>query len=407
MQKVNKYTNQIRSKASENLPSGGLKQLLEKTGRLPPVTLNIAPLAGGSFSLDRFLDYKFSSSILKPVDSFSFAFVAPDDQRSFDEYVKEGDLVYLTANGVALCTGMIDQTDIETDREFGEKISVNGRDCMSQYEDNDAISIQDEPIWANNYTIKQVIAKLNESTRIGNDIIVQDAPTKGYLFATEPSEKKLSALQRFLEPLNCIAWMRGDGKIVVGRPNMAQPARGRIVLSKSKRESNVLSLKVTRSCTQIANIIVPIWSGQELAPRSAQQRLLNAAPGPTRLRKLGHRVVKTMVISTPQATDPQGYSEVNNFKAGDGNILKAYAKREIARQNTQEVIVQAVVPGHFDENGNPWQIDTVYKIEYDRGNIDENMYLYECEYTGSESDGQKTTLYFCRLGTIVSDVRAP
>lgn len=390
--------------------AGGIQKLVETTGRLPPVTLILKPLDGSAIvPLDRFLTYRFQSSILVPVDSFDFTFVAPDSEKPFDDIIKEGDIITLNGAGTALSTGIVDMTDVEVDDQFGERVQIQGRDLLSQFEDQDAISVDDKPIWADKYTVSQAAAKLAENTRIKR-IETRSAPVKPYLFATEPGESKLAALQRYLEPLNCIAWMSATGSLRIGKPNMAQSPRATLLLSKKLRDSNVLAMKATRASTRIPNIVVPIWSGQENVQDRVQpqQRLLNAAERPNRLRKLGHRVSKSVVVSTPQGSDPQELAGVNSFLvAGAANILQAHAKREIARKNFEELLVQVVVPGHYNELGEPYLTDTVYKIRFDRGKVDENMYLYGVDYQGSNEAGQKTTLHFCRLGTIVSDVRAP
>lgn len=392
------------------LASDSLKRQLDKSGRLPPVQLIIKPLDGSpQVSITQFLSYNFNSNLMVPVDSWSFNFAAPDDPTPFPERVKEGDICILLANGQTVATGIIDVIEVETDEEFGEKVMVTGRDLMAQIEDQDAISFDSKPLWSNNYTVRQALEALLHDTRI-TGLELRDAPRRAYLFATEPAEKKLSALQRFLEPLNCLAWMDPGGRIIVGRPNMSQKPLGTIILSRARRTSNVSNIRVTRSATQIGNIIVPIWSGQEtVADRVSPEAILyNAAVGPSRLRKLGHRVPKTVVVSTPQGSDPQELSGINALAvAGGSNILQAYAKREIARQNQKEMIVQASLPGHFNESGTPFQVDQVYKIEYDRGSVDEAMYLFSVDWQASEEAGQKSVLTFCRLGTIVSDVRAP
>lgn len=392
------------------LANDSLQKQLDQSGRLPPVQLVVKPLDGSpQLSLTQFLSYSFNSNIMVPVDSWSFNFAAPDDETPFPDRVKDGDICLLIANGQTVATGLIDMNEVETDGEFGEKISVNGRDLMGQLEDQDAISFDSKPMWSNNYTVNQAAEALFHNTRIAG-LELRDAPRRAYLFATEPAEKKLAALQRFLEPLNCIAWMGPSGKMIIGRPNMAQKPLGTLILSRKRRTSNVLSMRATRSATQIGNIIVPIWSGQEtVADRVTPESVLyNAAAGPSRLRKLGHRVPKTVVVSTPQGADPQELSGINALAvAGGSNILQAYAKRLIARENQRELIVQAVVPGHFNEAGVPYQVDQVYKVEYDRGGVDEAMYLFGVDWQGSEEFGQKSILTFCRLGTIVSDVRAP
>lgn len=389
--------------------TGGLKKLLEQTGRMPPVGLIIKPLDGSKpLPLDSFLSYKFQSSILVPVDSFDFSFVAPDDPQPLDKRIKEGDIISLFAAGRTLATGIIDVTDLEVDGEFEEKGQITGRDLMGQLEDQDSVSISDDPLWGNSETVTSGTQKLLKNTRISDGLILKDAPTSGgWLFGTEPGESKLASLQRFIEPMNCLAWMSPEGKLTIGRPNMAQKSLGRLFLSKAKRDSNVLSMKVTRASTSIPNVILPIWAGQETTQSrvSKEQRAYNAAEGPTRLRKAGHLVQKCVVISNPQATDPQGYSEVNAVKALGSNRLQAYAKRELARANIREMVVQAVVGGHYNESGDPYLADQVYKIEFDRGNVDEEMYLFAVEYELTAERAQITHLSFCRKGSIVSDVR--
>lgn len=393
---------------NSQLLAGGIQKTLDITGRLPPVSIIVTPIETSrpTVYLDRFLSYRFSSSVLIPVDTFSFGFVAPDS-KPFYSSIRDGDIVSLFANDIPISTGIIDAIEIETDEQSGEKVSINGRDLMAQLEDHDAITADDKPVWSTLITLNSVISTLTANTRITKHKTPQ-APTSPYLFATDPSESKLSALQRFIEPLNCLAWMDPTGTLMVGRPNMSQKSSGNLIVSRSERRSNCRSIKVIRSATTIPNIIIPIWSGQENVTDRTPigQRLYNAAEGPKRLRNARHIVQKTVVVSTPQADSSQGLSDTNEFKAASGNILQAHAKREIARANQKEVIVEIVVPGHYNENGQAYKIDTVYNIQYDRGSVSENMYLFQVEYSGDEN-GQSTSLYFCRLGTIVSDVRAP
>lgn len=399
---------------------GGIQKYLEANGRFPPVTLVITPLDRSKpIFLDRFLSYQFSSSILIPVDTFSFSFVAPDDSRPMNQIIREGDIATLYANGIALATGIIDQTEIETDKGFGEKGSVSGRDFLGQLEDQDCVTVRGDQIRANELTIRQAAGRLLENTRV-QKVIVKDAPTKQFLFATEPGESKIAALQRFVEPLNCLFWASPIGNLIVGRPNMAQKAKGRVFVSKTKRQSNVMSIKVVRSSATIPNLILPIWTGQEEVQSrvTKQQQVFNRAVGPHRLYHLNHFLQKTVVISNPQGASPQDLSRVNDLRAAanltaeqaatqgpkpaGSNLLQAYAKRELARHNQKEMIVEAVSAGHYDENGDPWAIDTVYSVEYDRGDVQKDMYLFHVEHILSE-EGQTTRLFFCNKGTIVSD----
>lgn len=392
-----------------SVKKGGIQAQLQETGRLPPVSILLTPLNGDKpILIDRFLNYSFQGSMLIPVDTFSFGFVAPDDERPATQIIKEGDLISLLANGELFATGIVDHVEVECDADFGEKVQIGGRDLMGQLEDQSMVSINSDPIYGDKYTIASVVNSIIKSTRIPG-LITQDAPKSAYLFAGEPSESKLTALQRFLEPLNCLAWTAPNGKLIVGRPNMAQKSLGTLILSKSKRQSNVSDMKAIRASAQIPNIMVPIWAGQEntQSRTGKQNALYNAFPGPARLFRLGHQLPRAIVVSTPEGEAPQDFSDINFLRVGSSNLLQAHAKRELARSNHRELIVQVAVKGHYNDNGEPYKPDTIYKIEFDRGEVDEAMYLFQVDYSLQEDAGQQTLLYFCRLGTIVSDVRAP
>lgn len=383
-----------------------LSDYLNKNGRAPDIALRITPLDSNRRVIEqtRFISYSFQSSILVPVDAFNFTFANPTHEGSFYDLVKEGDSVELIANGQTICTGVVDVVDIDSSVE-GEIVNVSGRDLLAQLEDQSAVSIKDDPIYANKSTINSTVGALIASTKI-KGLRLQNAPSGSFLFATEPGESKLSALQRFVEPLNCVFWADPFGRLVVGRPNMAQPPAGRLFIDRENRTSNVLQIKTTHASSQIPNVIVPVWTGQEILGTrvSPEQRLNNASSGPSRLRELGYLVPRVIVVSNPDGASPQGLSDVNAInQAGSSNILQSYAKRELARANISEKIVQVVVKGHFNDDLLPFLADQVYNVFNPRASVNEKMYLYSVTYV-MEDQGPKTTLEFCKLGRIVADV---
>lgn len=391
-----------------------LQSIRNRAGRFPQVELRIRsiqiPGIGSAISLKNFLTYKFSSNMLVPVDSFQFTFVAPDDPLPFDSYFKGGDIAQLFANDKLMATGIIDRVIVDTDADFGEKVTVTGRDFLGQFEDQSAVNLNSTMVYGNRMTILQVFNYLKINTRM-QKIELRNCPTGPSLFATDASESKLSALMRFMEPLNVIAWMAPDGTLIVGKPSMAQsPGIKRAVLNKSKRESNVLNMRATLSEATVANVVVPIWTEQvgvvkRVAP---EQALRNAAAGPARLLSQGHFLPKTVVVSHPQGDSPSDLAAANQFIAtpGGNNILNAYALRELARQNINERIVQAMMAGHLDGNGDPFLPDNTWNVEYDRAHIDAKMFCYSTEYQMSVEKGQTTELSFCNLACIVANIKA-
>jgi len=399
-----------------SVSDGAIVKLLKETGRLPPLSVRIQPLQSEitPFFSSKFLSYKFSSSILVPVDTFEFK-IALDESGKLTVPVKEADIVNLYANGQVISTGLIDTIDVETDEKNGTSIGITGRDLIGQLEDQETVSLNSSIIYASSYTPKQVIAALTKETRISSNPILADSPKSSYLFATQPGESKLSALQRYCEPLNILFWASPNGQIVIGKPAMFSASLGRLGISRERRTSNVLSMRSTRSSTQIPNLMIAIWNGQETTQNrvSPEQVLINKSPGPQRLLNLGHKVIKSVVVSTPQGATAQDLSNVNDLnvanqsvRAGGSNLLQAYAKRELARANLNDLQVQCQVVGHYNETGVPYAPNQVYRIQYDLDKIDEDMFLFKVEYTFDISQSQKTNLFFCRRTAIVSDVRA-
>jgi prophage tail gpP-like protein len=395
---------------------GSLQKLLQSKGKLPPVTLDIAPLNTPGLAnrpnayLERFLSYQFMASVMVPVDVFSFAFAAPDDPLPINQRVKVGDIITLRANQIPICTGIIDQVEVEVDREFGEKITITGRNMLSQLEDQECVNPESQQVFGSKETIQGVFRKCVQNTRINPTLASQNGPKNAYLFATEPGESKLAAITRYLEPLNCMVWMAPNGQVKMGKPNMAGTIQSSVFVSRKDRNSNCMDMRVTRVGTQIPSIIIPVLAGSEsvqskLAP---SQAVLNPAQEPTRLRTSGHTTTKAVIVSNPTSGDPSEFPIVTSLivarqqSAQPKSILISYALRELARQNFSELQVEATVPGHYDDSGTPYTVDNCYRIFYDRGDVDEVMYLYEVQYQLDEAGGQRSVLHFCRLGTIVS-----
>jgi len=374
------------------------------------VALEIKPLVGtASYGFDQFTRYQFTSSMVVPVDSFSFEFTAPADTRAFTSYVREGDIATFFADNRPIATGIVDQVEVEVDGTDGERASVHGRDLLGQLEDNTAISIEKEPIWGQSLTIEEACKRMTDGTRI-RSVITEDAPVTPTLFATEPGETRISALLRMAEPLNCLIWADATGNLLVGRPNFRQAPQGTLLCNKTRRVSNVFSMRATYSATSIANKLVVLWSDVQNTQVGIPPNQIfdNAAVGPSRLRQYGHNVIRTVMSSIPNGGDPQSLAAAAEFQAASAanqTLLQALAKREFARANMNELVIQAVVPGHYNENGTAYRPNQTYMVDFDRGGVNEKMFCYAVEWNLTPERGQYTILWLCRLGTIVSDAR--
>ncbi len=317
----------------------------------------------------------------------------------------EGDIVQLTVDGESISTGYVDSTSIDTD-DNGSRVSIYGRDLMGMLEDNDAVNPDSSIMWANVATLDEVLPKLLKDTRI-RGFEKRNLDSVKSLFATNPGESRLAALQRFLDPLNAIAWMSSGGKIVCGKPSFDAGASGSLGIRMigDRRFSNVLSMRVARASAQIPNAILSIWTGNETTQTVSMKQLKqNTAEGPARLYKAGHKIFRTMVTSAPDANDTKsGLTEIQRIISQGAKYLDSLAARELARENIAELIVTAVVPGHLNASGDPYAADQTYNVVHDAAGVEKKMYLSGVEYGLTEDAGQITTLTFINLNTIVAE----
>jgi prophage tail gpP-like protein len=396
-----------------------LGSLLQRTGTFPGISIQTIPLqrtarVNGTYGvrIDRFLRYHFRSSIIVPVDAFSCEFAFPDDPVPVSSRIKSGDIVQIIVQGdvgeQVVSTGIIDKVQTRVS-SAGEYVQVTGRDLIGQLDGQSVFSVDGEGIWAAQMTPSALFAKLQIGTRIPG-LRLQGIRDAAYPLGMEPGETKLQVLLRYLEPINALPWSYPDGRLVLGRPNMNtnQPPSGTWIMSKSLSTSNVLEMQSVRAEATIPSFILPIWAAQVQVQRMVAkiQGIPNNAPGPKRLRELGHRVSKAVIVSEPSADRRDSLNFAATLQAvGLPNLLQTTALREMARLNMHELEVSASIPGHLNEAGAAVVADQSYMIEFDRDGISERMYLYDVEYSLDEKTGPRTTMGFVRMGTICAGVK--
>jgi hypothetical protein len=87
--------------ASPSFANSALQSYLAKNGRFPAITLQVKPIEAGrkSIEINQFTEYSFKSSVLVPVDSFSFKVRNPTLKGSLYDFIRDGDIAILKANG--------------------------------------------------------------------------------------------------------------------------------------------------------------------------------------------------------------------------------------------------------------------------------------------------------------------
>ena len=376
-----------------------------------PIELEVLPIGESSGAkLKNFMSYSFDKNILTPASAFRFT--AGDTDFNVISSIRSGDTVGLWVRNKSgeknqIATGFVDETDCHTSGEV-EEFAVTGRDTISQLVDNSAIDSKNKIIMLSKITLKNAALELIKNTRMVQNIIDRSIPTGELLFRTNPGETKISALQRYLEYCNCLIWADVDGTAIIGKPRMHQASMGNLICKKSDPKlNNVLDIRSRRNLTNAIRKIAV-----QLQTLSITDPTLSTVEnkGEEILEKsnylIGKSIYRTFTLGNGEDAVNQIYQLGSNPTSNViTNIGQALAAREIAHSNMEILDVTCVVKGHINENGVPYDVDQVYTINYEKDDIDDDMYVYAVKYDLTEEHGMLTTLRLCKLYTIVADVR--
>jgi prophage tail gpP-like protein len=365
-------------------------------------------LTGATAELKTFTSYDFDRNMLVPASAFRFTAGGVD--KTERTRIRSGDWAWLYAENAKgsrfkLATGIIDETDthiVPTSIEY----VLTGRDTIGQLVDNAAVDASNKIIHIDQATLAQVTQILIKNTRLPAKFVDQDAPNGKLLYNTNPGETKINSLQRLLDYTNCLIWSNASGQAVIGRPDMAQDPMGSLTINKADPgTTNVLEMRVRRNLNQaIRSIVTQIQSLEKTDPTPStilnNERDMLAVRGGLVGRSVfnlyspgnGHDLINEITFIGNQSANPY-------------DIGSAKSLRELARDNMKVLDVEAVVEGHMNGLGMPYNVDQVYTVRCEDEDLNEPMYVYGCRYALTMDRGAITTLKLCRLGTICAYVK--
>lgn len=387
--------------------------LLVGTDKSEPIGLDFKSAQSGATSdvqsMRTFNSYSFERSILTPAAAFRFT--APGVDKSLRTSIRSCDLVTIWATGPSggktpLGTGILDETDTHVIPENVDYV-LTGRDTLSQLVDNSAIDASNKIINTSSATLDTILGSLLKNTRIPQGYVLQQVPNAKLLFQTTPGETKINALQRFLEFTNCLVWTNGFGQIIIGKPNFTQEKSGQLVLSSTNpvgnncvegRSRRGVNKAIRQIVTQLQTF-EQVDAGSFTIKNNDPDMVAVAASGG------GRSVYRTFSYG-------QGNDAVNQYKtignqSGNPKAMGAQLSlREIARENMNILDVELVTNGHFNDDGDVYQMDQIYNVQIEDDDVSEDMYVYSCSYELTMDRGMMTHLKLCRLGTIVAGADA-
>lgn len=357
----------------------------------------------GIATIRTFDSYSFERNILVPASPFRFT--APGVDKDARQAIRSGDSVYMwavTPSGqrIQLATGFIDETDTHVVPARVEYV-LSGRDTMGQMVDNAAVDAANKIINIEKITLGGILQQLIQNTRIPVAFTKQQVPTGTLLFQTNAGETKINALQRYLELTNCLVWAAPNGQLVLGKPAFSQPKQGILALNSAGTvPNNMVECRVHRNLNQAIRQIVTQL--QTLEQVDAGRYTINNND-PDMLGVANSRVGRSVYSRFSYGQGNDSVNQVTQVGSQPGNpnsMGAALSLREIARENMKILDVEAVVMGHINENGTPYNVDQVYEVQIEDDDVFEDMYVYSCSYELTMDHGLLTRMRLCRKGTI-------
>ncbi len=374
-----------------------------------PASNSVVNTAGSAFtnSIATFNSYNFDRNLLTPASAFRFT--APGIDKSVRQSIRSGDMVGLYAvsetDGTKwqIATGFVDETDTHIVPGNVEYV-LTGRDTLAQLVDNASVDALNKIQNTTNITLTNFMKQLLANTRIPQGFIGQDLPNGPLLVNTNPGETKINSLQRYLDFMNCLVWTNAQGQIVVGRPNFSQLPAGSLVMNSSAtKNNNLLEARVRRNTnTAIRQIVTQLQTLGQTDAGFYTVRNQDVDMQKVSGYKVGRSVYQLFSYGSGNDTLNQ-ITQVGNQNASPQNLGASLSRREIAKDNVKVIEVEAVVRGHFNEQGIPYNIDQIYDVQIEDDSVSEPMYVYGVSYELTMEHGVLTRLKLCRVGTTLVD----
>jgi len=193
------------------------------------VELLIAGKTHGDWS-----SYEIDSDLLTPADAWHVSLGMPGGKMPPD--VVTGAPVEVRVGGEAVLTGRVDEIDHAASKT-AHSFSMSGRDKAADLVDCSA------PVFvAKMASLKEIVAKIVSAFGVTRYRIDADETRTREKINIEPGDSAWDALARAAEANGLWPWFEPDGTLVIGGPDYSTPVVATLVLRRSGKGNNVISL---------------------------------------------------------------------------------------------------------------------------------------------------------------------
>lgn len=335
------------------------------------VELLIAGKAHGDWS-----SYEIDSDLLVPADAWHVTLGMTDGRMPPD--VAAGAPVVVKIGGETVMTGRVDEISHQVSKA-SHTFTMSGRDQASVLVDCSA------PVFvARMASLNEIVAKIVRALGITKIRIDADATRTREKINIEPGDSAWDTLAHAAEANGLWPWFEPDGTLVIGGPDYSAPAVATLVLRKSGKGNNVLSLAKQES----------------VHGRYSEVTVLGQTHG-TELEQGKHALRGSWKDDGVSWYRPK---IVTDHEADNTAVCVDRAHKLISDSRLNGLTLSAVVQGHrIAVDGLLWKPGQRIRVISEPHDLDAVYFLMARKFTRSRSDGTRTMLTLKEDGMWVLD----
>lgn len=347
---------------------------------MPTPSENVELLIAGKMHGD-WSSYEIDSDLLTPADGWHVTLGMADGKMPPD--VVEGAPVEVKVGGETVLTGRVDDID-EPVSKTAHTFTMSGRDGAAVLVDCSA------PIFvAKMVNLKEIVAKIVRPLGITKIRIDADATLTREKVNIEPGDSAWDALEHAAEANGLWPWFEPDGTLVIGGPDYSTPVVATLILRKSGKGNNMISLAKLKS----------------IHGRYSEVTVLGQTHG-TDLEQ-----GKNALRATVKDDGVNWYRPkiVVDHEADSYAVALDRARKLISDSRLNGLTLSAVVKGHrITAPGQPsdgllWKPGMRIRVISEPHDIDAVFFLMGRKLNGGRSDGKRTALTLKEDGKWVLD----
>jgi len=325
--------------------------------------------------------YEIDSDLLTPADAWQVTLGMSGGQIPPD--VVAGAPVEVKVGGETVLTGRIDEVGHQVSKT-SHTFSLSGRDKAADLVDCSA------PVFvAKLVSLKEIIAKIVSAFGISRYRIDADATRTREKINIEPGDSAWNALAHAAEANGLWPWFEPDGTLVIGGPDYSAPVAATLVLRRSGKGNNVISLARQHSMHGRYSEVTVL----------GQTHGTDTEPGKHALR----------ADAKDDGVSWHRPRVVVDHEADSYAVARDRARKLIADSRLNGLTLSAVVKGHRivapgqPSDGQLWKPMQRVRVISEPHDLDAIFFLMARKFTRNRNDGTRTALTLKEDGVWVLD----